>query len=237
MKFYRIIVILLVVAFAFGLAAQNVSADILNTGASGLEPFEKSDESSTPGLTDFARSVKNNLPDQVAGVFVEGVLAFPVVQQPSSDPGYVSDLPDTVTQFGMATQYNTIGLLAHDYLAGSNFPELQPGTEITLVFGDGTLKNYQVYEVQEYQALSPADPYSNFVSLSNQRKFSADQLFYHTYGLKNDILVLQTCISKPSAPSWGRIFVMARPIELSQPTNFLYTIPFLNLVLPAKIAY
>ena len=143
--------------------------------------------------------------------------AFPVLQQPASDAGYVSDQPNTITQFRMAAQYHTIGLLAHDYLAGASFHELQAGSEIYLVYGDGRLKNYRVYEVQQFQALSPSSPYSSFIDLSDQTKLSADQLFYRIYGLGNDTLVLQTCISTPSVPSWGRIFVLARPVESSSP--------------------
>ena len=219
MKSNRLIIVFAAVIFIFGLAAQTVSANIIKTGQSGFGFFEGTVESSIPSLTDFARSVQNDQPDQVTGIFVQGVLAFPVIQQPKSNPGYVSDLPDTVTQFRMASQHHTIGLLAHDYLAGSTFTNILPGTEIFLVFGKGKMRHYQVYEVQQYQALSPSDPYSKFVNLSDQRSFSADQLFYHTYGLGHDLLVLQTCISTPSTPSWGRIFIIARPVETLQTTH------------------
>jgi hypothetical protein len=232
MKIIRIFIVLFILVFAFGLAAQSVSADIIKTGPSELGIFEESTSSSIPSLAVFARSVKTGLPNQVSGVYVQGVLAFPVVQQPKSEAGYVSNLPDTITQFRMAGPYHTIGLLAHDYLAGSTFDKLPPGSEIILVFGDGRLKNYRVYEVQQYQALSPTDPYSNFVDISDLTNLSADQLFFHTYGLGNDTLVLQTCISTPSVPSWGRIFVLARPVESSRPTaSFWDTFPIFKQAL------
>ncbi len=224
MKFYRYLLIALMLVVAFGLAAQTVSANIIRTGQSEPGIFNKTTPSASPNLTVFARSVTNGRSDQVTGVYVHGGKAFPVLQQPASDAGYVSDRPNTLTQFRMASQYHTIGLLAHDFLAGASFHELQAGTEIYLVYGDGRAKNYQVYEVQQFQALSPSSPYSSFIDLSDQTKLSADQLFYRIYGLGNDTLVLQTCISTPSVPSWGRIFVLARPVETSRPEGLWDTL-------------
>ena len=150
------------------------------------------------------------------------------MQQPAADAGYVSDQPNAITQFRMAAQYHTIGLLAHDYLAGASFHELQAGSELYLVYGDGRTKNYRVYEVQQFQALSPSSPYSSFIDMSDQTKLSADQLFYRIYGLGNATLVLQTCISTPSVPSWGRIFVLARPVETPRPAGLWDTLSHFN---------
>ncbi len=213
MKFLRLLGVLIILVFAIGLAAQTASANILRTGPSELGINDNEAVSSFPGLSAFARSVQNDLPNQIRGIYVQGAMAFPVVQQPISDAGYVSSAPDTITEFQLAARYNSIGMLAHDYLAGASFSKLQPGTDVVLVYGDGSLKVFRVYEVQQYQALSPSSPYSKFVDLSDRVNFTSDQLFYRTYGLGNSTLVLQTCISTPNIPSWGRMFVLARPVE------------------------
>lgn len=166
-----------------------------------------------PNLYNFISSVKNGHPSALTGVYVPGVLAYSVVQQPGADAAFVSTKPGTITQFGMATQYKSIGLLAHDFLAGASFTQLKPGQEVVLVYGDSSLKKYQITEVQRYQALSPSSPSSNFIDLNNNSKLSAEQLFYRTYGQGKSSLIFQTCISTDKVSSWGRLFVIARPME------------------------
>lgn len=188
------------------------------TGLAEREKFESALPATLPSLNTFISSVKNGQSSQLGGVYIPGVLAIPIVQQPGDDAGYVSTRPSTITQFGMAGQYNSIGLLAHDFLAGASFSQLQPNNDVVLVFGDGSLKYYRVYEIQRYQALSPASPYSNFIDLSSNTQLTAEQLFLRTYGKGNATLVFQTCISTDKVSSWGRLFVLARPVEASQPS-------------------
>jgi hypothetical protein len=163
-------------------------------------------------LSTLIETVKNGQSGLLRGVYISGVLANPVLQQPSADAGYVSTQPDAITQFRMAGQVNSIGLLAHDYLAGASFSNIVKGSEIALVFGDGSLKYYRVFDIQRYQALSPSSPYSNFVDQTTKQVLSAEQLFFRTYGLGGSTLVFQTCISTAQVPSWGRLFILARPI-------------------------
>ncbi len=164
--------------------------------------------SNTSSLESFTASLNKGDGSQLVGVFVKNVMAVTVVQQSSASE--VSSRSGTVTQFGIASQYGSVGLLAHNYLAGASFSKLGSGTEIVLVYGDGTTKKYQVNTIKKYQALSPSDPYSNFVNLSNPDvTLSSTDLFNETYGSSS--LVLQTCISKNGNSSWGRLFIMASP--------------------------
>ena len=164
--------------------------------------------SNTASLESFAASLNNGDGSKLVGVFVKNVMAVAVVQQSSASE--VSTRSGTVTQFGIASQYGSVGLLAHNYLAGASFSKLGSGTEIVLVYGDGSTKKYQVNAVKKYQALSPNDPYSNFINLSNpDATLSSTDLFNETYGSSS--LVLQTCISKNGNSSWGRLFIMASP--------------------------
>lgn len=164
---------------------------------------------SSASLDTFTASLKKSDASQLVGVFVQNVMAVRVVQQSSDN--YVSTSSGTVTQFGLASQFGSIGLLAHNYLSGSNFSKLGSGTEIVLVFGDGSTKRYQVSAVKKYQALSPTDPYSDFINVDNpDSTLTSSEVFNETYGAGG--LVLQTCISKNGNSSWGRLFVIASPV-------------------------
>ncbi len=170
-----------------------------------------SDGSAIPTLNEFIQSIQNGDPAAVVGVYVTGQMALPIVQQPANDASYVSTTPEVVTQFGVASQFNSQGLLAHNYLAGKHFYSLQKGQEVALVYGDGAIKRYEIDTILSYQALSPEDVYSNFIPLQGEHnRMSSTDLFYQTYGQGNN-LVLQTCIQVGNEPSWGRLFVIAHP--------------------------
>jgi hypothetical protein len=189
----------------------NVSITGLSTNPETVN--EAINTKSLPSLRDFSTNVKNGWTGVPTGVFVPGVMALPVLQQPANNAGYVSSQPDTLTQFRMANKYNSTGILAHDYLAGVRFSQLKIGQEVAVINGDGIMRFYRIYDIQRYQALSPTSPYSVFVDLSNNTRISAETLFYRTYGLGKNTLVFQTCISTDKVNSWGRLFVLAKPAD------------------------
>jgi hypothetical protein len=172
-----------------------------------------------PTLSDFINSVSNTTqPNQITGVYIPDKMAYPVVDQPGNDPGYVSTLPGTVTQFEAAKKFKSIGLLAHNYLAGNTFSQIEDGDLVTLVYGDGDTRTFWVYTISRYQALSPNDPYSDFIDLNNPTKIlSSTDLFNKTYGM--GVLVMQTCIQNGDESSWGRMFIMALPIDETSETE------------------
>ena len=173
----------------------------------------QSNQTQLLSLNSFAASVQNSNPYQITGVYVQDVMAFPIVQQPAGQPGFVSSQNGTVTQFGLASNYGSIGLLAHNHLAGAQFFNITNGTIISLVYGNGDVEFYKVRVVKQYQALSPNSVYSQFVNLAQPGvTLSSTELFYQTYGLGN-VLVLQTCILANNDPSWGRQFIIAEPFE------------------------
>lgn len=165
-------------------------------------------------LASFIDSVQNGNSDQIVGVYHYDNLNAPVVQQPSGNAGFVSSEADIVTEFGMTRQYGVIALLAHNHLLGANFAQIDLNQRITLVYGDGHTHAYKVVDIRSYQALSPTSPYSNFINLADpdQTVLSANDLFFDIYATP-DRLVLQTCIEKDGEMSWGRLFVVAEPIE------------------------
>lgn len=163
-----------------------------------------------PAFSDFSTSVQDGRADLARGVYVPNVLALPVVQQPWGSPGFISGETDEVTQFRMANQYGTTGLLAHNHLAGASFFGLKLGDEVRLVYGDGKVEYFVVYEILQYQALQPHSPYSSFRNLATEEKLSVEQMFKRVFFSDGNI-TFQTCIERDGELSWGRLFVIAIP--------------------------
>lgn len=150
----------------------------------------------------------------IKGISSRSKFNLSVTYQPAGSPGFVTTSPEAVTFFSTAVNYGSIGIIAHNYLAGSEFFELRPSNIINLSFADGHVETYIVNEVREYQALTPTSPYSSFINLANPSEIiSYRDLFFETYGVNNR-LVLQTCISKNNDDSWGRLFIIATPIKI-----------------------
>lgn len=162
-------------------------------------------------FSSFVSSVTNGNSAQVTGIYVDGVMAYGVVGQGGS-AAFVSEQPNVVTQFGLASQYGSQGFLAHNYLAGGAFTNIGIGQTITLVYGDGSTREFQVTGTQRYQALSPDSTQSNFVDLGSGEQISASTLFHKVYNNKNS-LVLQTCIEQDGISTWGRLFITAVPLS------------------------
>lgn len=165
---------------------------------------------SLPSLAEFSRSVQNGEAQVLRGVYVSDVLALPVVQQPAALAGFVSGNDSELTQFRMAAQYGTIGLLAHNYLAGKVFPQLTAGQEVSLVYGDGKIQTFIITEVLRFQALQPTSPYSSFRNLEKEETLTAEQMFKRVY-FGDQRVTFQTCIEANGNSSWGRLFVIATP--------------------------
>ena len=164
-----------------------------------------------PTIEQFIQSVGNDQPDQVTGVYAAGDFALKVQQQPEGNYNFISTKPDVVTQYDLAEQLGVIGLLAHNYLAGSKFFLLNEGENITIVFGNGNTMSGQVVGLYRYQALSPRDAFSSLKDLDTGDLLSSAQVFLKYYGQKG-MIVFQTCISEDGNSSWGRLFVVAKPV-------------------------
>lgn len=167
--------------------------------------------STLPSFNSFVESVSNGKPG-IRGVYIPEVMAFSVIQQPKDQPGFVSAIPGVVTQFEMASSMGTIGLLAHNFLAGSYFDDTKLGDLISVVHGTGEVEQYKITSILEYQALEPNNVRTAFLDLKGQNQISADELFKMVYSGKPH-LTLQTCIAKGQILSWGRLFVIAEPSE------------------------
>jgi len=165
-------------------------------------------------LDTFIRQVSDGHSGVVKGLFVDGVMAVRVVQQPQGNAAFISVEDQTATQFQSATPFNVVGLLAHNFLSGRDFFRLKMGQDLILVFGDGKLQHYRVSEIGDFQRLTLSDLRSDFLELSNNQRWTTDQVFARYYQKPNR-LTLQTCIEHDGVWDWGVRFITA---DLSQAT-------------------
>jgi hypothetical protein len=164
-------------------------------------------------LTDldvFVEQVENGQADQLRGIYIPGILAAPVIQQPNGRAGFVSSWQNIVTQFGLASKVGSTGLLAHNYLAGRTFALLETEQEIYLVYGDGRVDAFAVTEILQYEALQPDSTSSAFVNIKSGDTLTYTELFKEVYDRPGQV-ILQTCIIMNNDPSGGRLFVVAKP--------------------------
>jgi hypothetical protein len=171
---------------------------------------ENSSDTFLPDYKSFIETVQNGEKGVLRGVYVPGVFALPIVQQPAGHPGYVSLNNNEITQFRMASEVGNIGLLAHNYLSGTLFVNLKPGDEVRLVYGDGAVEYFVVEEILQYQALQPFSPTSDFRDLATETTISVEELFRRVYRGERHV-TFQTCIEAYGNSSWGRLFIVAKP--------------------------
>jgi len=148
----------------------------------------------------------------ISGVYFGKNSFLRVVDQPKGRLGYVSSISNTATNFQLAARYGNIGLIAHNYLGGRIFNDLEIGDEVFLMDGYGRKTNYRIIEMLRYQAVDPRSTRSDFINLKNKQLCTATDVFKRVYTGKHH-LVLQTCIKKGKNEEWGRIFIIAQPVK------------------------
>jgi len=163
-------------------------------------------------LYEFIAQVKNHERGIVRGVYVPGMFALPVVQQPKDNYSFVSPAKDMVTQFSSAAYFDVIGLLAHNYLSGSLFNQLTIAQPVTIVMGDGSTRRYIISESDSFQRLRKSARSDVFIDLVTGESYSTLQVFNRYYRGEHH-LTFQTCLEKDGDLSWGLLFVVALPVE------------------------
>ena len=179
---------------------------------SGFKPLillqqEPSDDDQNFSFSNWFRSRRYD----VVEILIPGKLNAHIESQPWKNDEYVSRSMNTMTRFRLASDFGSIGLLAHNEMIGVDFAELEIGQEIFLILADGSYQAFEVIERLNYQALTPDSVYSQFRSLDDQASIlTSTQLFLKIYA-REGRLVLQTCIEHDDNPNWGRYFVIAVP--------------------------
>jgi hypothetical protein len=170
------------------------------------------DQAGLPSLENFTMQVSSGQAGQLRGIYIPGILAARVVQQPTGMDDFVSPWQNVITQFGLASRLGSTGLLAHNYLAGAAFGLLQEGQEIDLIDGSGRKSTFTVTEILRYQALDSDNTATRLLDLENQTSITSAELFNKVYSQPGQV-IFQTCIKKDGDPSWGRLFVVASPSD------------------------
>ena len=150
--------------------------------------------------------------EDINGVYLGQDHFLRVVNQPSNKPEFVSDISGVVTNFQLASRFGNIGLIAHNYLGGRHFSDLKIGDMVYVMNGFQDKRCYQVTSIHCYQALNPRSSRSNFIDLETREMHSVNEVFKKIYTGEHH-LVLQTCIEKGNIKEWGRLFVIAVPVE------------------------
>jgi hypothetical protein len=160
-----------------------------------------------PNLNTFIKTVQNGNALALRGVYIEGVMAYRIVQQPQNNSRFISTQPAVVTEFSMAARAGNIGLLAHNTLAGKAFQNIGEGDRIIVIYGNGHTETFAVKAIHQYQALSRG----MYKDLETRSKLDTGELFDIAYGGKYH-LTLQTCIENKGDANWGRLFIIAEPV-------------------------
>jgi hypothetical protein len=144
---------------------------------------------------------------------------FEVKQQPEDVPTFLSTKPDKVTQYDQATTETDIALMFH------NTGEIH-GMLMQLKTGDSVYvdvnnekRTYQLIMQENFEAMSPMDPRSNFrqIDSTNPPFLTYKMLFNRVYRqwqqqLGGGLLVIQTCFTYKDDPFWGRSFYFFKRI-------------------------
>ena len=137
--------------------------------------------SRTPASVNDSRSISCNTSSVLSRVHIDGVLEFPIVQQPKGNDKYVSPVDGEITQFSTPSNFGNIGLLAHNNLSGRFFSNLKLGQDVHLVYGNGKIESFVITQILRYQALQPTNPYSSFRDLTTSNVLTVVQVFEKAY--------------------------------------------------------
>jgi hypothetical protein len=180
--------------------------------ASFAAPAASAGAPELPTLEEFIETVADGDEDSLTGIYVPDVMASRIVPQPDRERLFVSSMENTLTEFGLAEQFGSTGLLAHNTQAGRYFAKLEVGQVFTLIYGDGRTESFLVTEMLRFRALEPEDTRGMFLDLRRGDLLRTDQVFRRVYARPGNV-ILQTCIASGDVLSWGRLFVIAEPYE------------------------
>jgi hypothetical protein len=169
-------------------------------------------QQAAPDLIGFIAEVFNGQANVVRGVYVEGVFSLPVFQQPEGDIAFVSERMGEITEFQSAARNSVTGLLAHNYLSGDLFYNLELGQEVIIVYGNGTIRRYLINDIQQFERLDRVDLRSSFVELDTGRTLTSDEVFARFYRGPHKV-TFQTCLKRYGISNWGLTFTSAIPLD------------------------
>jgi len=169
-----------------------------------------------PVSVETPKDIENEKKESLAGISlwvgVKGVLAEPILQKPEDNAMYVSNKPGYITQFRQATQNGVTGLLAHNYLSGKDFYNLDVGKIVSVLYSDERIRTYQVASIHRYQKLIPSRLDSGLLELDSLKDMTSLEVFQRYYQGDHHV-VFQTCLEGDGRLDWGLLFVIALPVN------------------------
>lgn len=102
------------------------------------------------------------------------------------------------------TVYQDNWILAHNYLAGSEWDRILVGDAL-----EYNGETYIVVDIYKFRAVEPHNPRTNLVSLDGGIEMTTNQVL--EYVLCDDCLTLQTCIGD----EWGRLFIKSEKVQVN----------------------
>lgn len=188
--------------------AEQINAQPDLAGRFGLQT--QINQINLPSLNEFIASVSDGQAGIVRGLYIPGLIALKIVQQPEGQIDFISYEEDSATQFQSPSHFGVIGLLAHNFLSGRFFFQIEPGQVLTIVYGDGRIEEFKVDDIHDYQRLTELDLHSDFQDLNTQKTVTADQVFQQYYQGQRH-LTLQTCLESEGNWNWGIRMITAYP--------------------------
>ncbi len=159
-------------------------------------------------LDTFVKAVTTGEAGIVTGLYAPGVGHYYIIQQAKGNDTRVSPVEGVLTQYRRPSSGGVIGLLAHNFAAGTHFDRFKAGDTIHLVYGDGAIHTYRVTGFLRYQAVDRNNAASNLVDLDSGQTQTANAVYQRIYtGAPH--LVLQTCLADGDDLKWGRLFILA----------------------------
>jgi hypothetical protein len=179
---------------------------------SAQDPAAATGVDNLPTREAFIHQVWDGQAGSLRGLYVPGLLALRVVQQPDGLIDFISYDEGSATEYQSPRLFGVIGLLAHNFLSGRFFLQILPGQNATLIYGDGQTAEYQVTEIRDYERLTEQDMHSDFRDLETGQIISADQVF-RTHYKGAGRLTLQTCLENDGNWNWGIRMITALPVH------------------------
>lgn len=147
---------------------------------------------------------------------------YNIVQQPPGQEEYVDPNYDVITEFSELSEEEekqARWFLAHiQGKAGQEIAQLRQGMRIRFEMEGGEVQEYEIAGVVRYQATEPNSSTAPLIEVNENLETIGIPLSNRAvkrglFGLANGGIILQTCIENGGNSSWGRIFVVAQPLE------------------------
>lgn len=137
----------------------------------------------------------------VLSILLNGIW-FSVVQQPNQL--WVSSQKNVLTQYELAGELGTYGILAHSEYAGKQFRKLDLGETVSVKFENETVADYIVGEIS-YFSVVPRGNTADYIESSTGLTYTFLDMMKRFYMNENKI-TFQTCVGKN-----GLVLVVAYP--------------------------